>query len=65
MNGRNDARATLTIAAIAFLYSSAAATSLPVTFESPCSCCFNNGLPSDEINGGCDGTSQRDALYPE
>src|SRR6266576_4515024 len=31
-------RATFTIAAIAFLCSAAAATSPPVTFESPCEC---------------------------
>src|SRR5947207_15554352 len=35
-------RATFTIAAIAFL-DSAAATSLPVTFESPCECRDNHG----------------------
>ena len=32
-----------TIAAIAFLSSAAAATSLPVTFESPCECHDNHG----------------------
>jgi hypothetical protein len=36
-------RATFTIAAIAFLSSAAAATSLPVTFESPCECRDNHG----------------------
>jgi hypothetical protein len=36
-------RATFTIAAIAFLSSAAAATSPPVTFESPCSCHDNHG----------------------
>ena len=35
--------ATLTIAAIAFLCTAAAATSLPVTFESPCECRDNHG----------------------
>src|SRR5947208_17038457 len=34
---------TLAIAAIAFLSSAGAATSLPVTFESPCSCRDNHG----------------------
>jgi len=36
-------RATFTIAAIAFLSSAAAATSPPVTFESPCECRDNHG----------------------
>jgi hypothetical protein len=36
-------RATFTIAAIAFLSSTAAETTLPVTFESPCSCHDNHG----------------------
>jgi hypothetical protein len=36
-------RATFTIAAIALLSSAAAATSPPVTFESPCECRDNHG----------------------
>ena len=36
-------RATLTIAAVAFLSSAAAETSPPVTFESPCECHDNHG----------------------
>jgi hypothetical protein len=36
-------RTTYTIAAIAFLSSAAAATSPPVTFESPCLCHNNHG----------------------
>src|SRR5256886_14836048 len=36
-------RATFTIAAVAFLWSTAAATSPPVTFESPCECHDNHG----------------------
>src|SRR6266480_676401 len=36
-------RATFTIAAIAFLSSTAAETPLPVTFESPCECRDNHG----------------------
>src|SRR5437016_3639173 len=36
-------RATFTIAAIAFVCSTAAATSPPVTFESPCECRENHG----------------------
>jgi hypothetical protein len=36
-------RATFTIAAVAFLCSTAAATSPPVTFESPCECHDNHG----------------------
>jgi len=36
-------RATFTIAAVAFLCSTAAATSPPVTFESPCECRDNHG----------------------
>ncbi len=36
-------RETLTIAAIAFLCSTEAATSPPVTFESPCECRDNHG----------------------
>jgi len=36
-------RETLTIAAIAFLCSTAATTGPPVTFESPCSCRDNHG----------------------
>ena len=36
-------RATFTIAAIAFLFSTAAATQPPVTFVSPCSCRDNHG----------------------
>src|SRR5437773_5367842 len=34
---------TLIIVAIAFIYSTAAATSPPVTFESPCECRDNHG----------------------
>jgi hypothetical protein len=36
-------RPTFTIAAIAFLSSATAATSSPVTFESPCECRDNHG----------------------
>src|SRR5438046_6208620 len=36
-------RATFTIVAVAFLSSAAAATSPPVTFESPCECRDNKG----------------------
>jgi hypothetical protein len=43
MNRAEVTRATFTIAAIAFVSSAAAATSPPVTFESPCSCHDNHG----------------------
>src|SRR5206468_6417602 len=36
-------RSTFTIAAIAFVCSTAASTSRPVTFESPCECHDNHG----------------------
>jgi len=36
-------RATFTIAAVAFLCSAVAATTPPVTFESPCECRDNHG----------------------
>src|SRR5436190_19844970 len=46
MNGRNvvaTTHAPFRIAAIASLYSTLAATTPPVTFESPCSCQHNHG----------------------
>src|SRR5205807_9420869 len=61
-------QATFTIAAIAFLSSAAAATSPPVTFESPCECRDNHGehrwaVKNDPSTPPVDASTTEPALF--